>query len=74
MREPQRLQIEKDVACARRALHRAISVAESGAYYGVEDALHVVNADLAAVMDAVMRGKENVIFPARAPKQMYVSG
>lgn len=65
MREQQRLRIEQDVATARRALHRALAAAESGAYYGLEDALHTVNADLAAIMDSVMRGDERPVLPER---------
>lgn len=58
MREPQRLRIEQDIATARRALHRALATAESGAYYNIEDALHVIQVELAELMDTVMRGSE----------------
>lgn len=61
MREPQRLRMEQDLATARRALYRALATAESGAYHNVEDALHNVIADTAAIMDAVMRGDERPI-------------
>lgn len=65
MIEVQRRKIERDVAAARAAIHRALETAEGGAYYGIEDALHLINADLAAVMDCVMRGRERVELPER---------
>lgn len=58
LREPQRLSMEKDLAVARRALYRALGTAERGAYFGIEDALHSIIVDTAALMDCVMRGKE----------------
>lgn len=63
MIEKQRLELEKDLATARRAIHRAIATAERGAYYGLEDELHIVNARLSALMDAVMQGRDYVRTP-----------
>lgn len=60
MYEPQRLQMERDLATARRALYRALRTAEHGAYYGLEEALHMVNEDLRLIMEVVMRGGERV--------------
>jgi hypothetical protein len=57
MREIPRLKVEQQLAAARRALHRAVELAEVEHEFGLEEDLGAVNVELARIMDDVMRNR-----------------
>lgn len=58
MIERHRLELERSLATARRAIFRAIETAERNAYYDIEEGLQGVSTGLAVLMDCVIRGQE----------------
>lgn len=57
MYEKQRLRIEAEVAVMRRAVYRALAVAESSGECSLEDDLHQLNAELGRIMDGVLSNR-----------------
>ena len=52
------LELERDLATARRALFRAITSAERACEFGWEEDLRMLNQELARLMDAAIAGRD----------------
>ena len=70
MIEKQRLDMERDLAVARRALERAKHTAERGAYYELEEALSGLSMAAAEVMKCLMARRDDS--PALANVRAYL--
>jgi hypothetical protein len=60
LNEHYRLRAEQHLATARRALYRALEVAESAAAYGLEDDLQMVSVELTRIMEDVMANRKGL--------------
>lgn len=53
-----KLELERDLATARRAMFKAIGTAERACEFGWEEDLRMVNQELARLMDAAIRDRD----------------